>query len=93
MKKYLSITILSFLLVACETTSPINYSGNPLDLSPQHQLIYKVNITDQLYWELVMSDGTKVLTLDNPILINTPDNWKQELIDNAYKLYKNKVGE
>ena len=40
-----------------------------------------------------MSDGTKVLTLDNPILINTPDSWKQELIDNAYKLYKNKVGE
>lgn len=93
MKKYLSIFLLSIALVACETTKPISYSGNPLDLSPQHQFVYKVNITDQLYWELINSKGTKVLTLDNPILINAPESWKQELIDNAYKLYNNKVGE
>ena len=94
MKKFLNINILSLilLLVACQS-EPIQYSSDPLTWPEQHQFIYKVDKIDMIYWSLVKAKGNLDNNSINTLLTDTPEIWKNEIVDTAKTLYQKRIGD
>lgn len=96
MKKYfLAHFIFILFLVSCITTEEtVKQYNSPLDYPPQHQVIYKLNKAEDIYWRIVDTknpDNIDIHSLD--ILLSIPNEWKDEIKQMAIELYLNKHGE
>lgn len=94
MKKFLYINIiaLTIFLISCQSEL-VQYSSDPLTWPEQHQFIYKADKVDAVYWSLVETKGNLNDDAINNLLSNTPDIWKNEIIDTAKLLYQKRMGD
>ena len=92
-KLLLVLCLSSLFFIGCQETDKLIEYNSPLEYPIEYQELYKLNKIDKLYWVLVNTEGKYTLTKDIDLLKDTPDIWKDELINAAYTLWKNKIGE
>ena len=102
-KNLISIFFLEMLRACCcvekqqaYTTNPLEYTIiDPLEYNSANQAIYKLNKAEDLFWKFTYFDRDTInsITIEDPWFETIPGDWRQEILNDALKLYDLKLGE
>ena len=93
MKKYFAYFLFfNLLITACKTDTVVTYTS-PLEFPESHQIIYKLDKAEDIYWRLIEVKTTEHIdALSFDILAKVPAIWHDEIKQMAIELYLHKVG-
>ena len=95
-KNLISIFFLVMLSACCCVEKKQQaYTTNPLEYNSANQAIYKLNKTEDLFWKFTYYDRDTInsITIKDPWFETIPVDWRQEILNDALKLYDLKLGE